>query len=117
MHLEGLDKFKKKLIHLIGSRTRDLPACSIAFQPSTLGVRTTESLRASFRTKGCNRCTSVTAHRVTSSSHTVLRMSEDKHNDRQLRATVRNATEIIRVQDDDNTEEANDDNEKDYDNR
>jgi hypothetical protein len=26
---KGLLKLKKKLIHLIGSRTRDLPACSI----------------------------------------------------------------------------------------
>jgi hypothetical protein len=32
---EGLDKFKK-LIYLIGSRTRDLPACSIAPQTTTL---------------------------------------------------------------------------------
>jgi hypothetical protein len=31
---EGLDK--EKIIHLIGSRTRDLPACSIVPQPSTL---------------------------------------------------------------------------------
>jgi hypothetical protein len=27
--LEGLGKMKKKLIHLTGSRTRDLPACSL----------------------------------------------------------------------------------------
>jgi hypothetical protein len=27
---EGLGKLKKKKIHLIGFRTRDLPACSIA---------------------------------------------------------------------------------------
>jgi hypothetical protein len=34
---EGLDKLKKKKnIHLIGSRTRYLPACSIVPQPSTL---------------------------------------------------------------------------------
>jgi hypothetical protein len=32
MQLEGLEKSKKKIIHLIGSRTRDLPACSIATQ-------------------------------------------------------------------------------------
>jgi hypothetical protein len=29
MRLQGLDKLKKKLIYLIGSRTRDLPACSV----------------------------------------------------------------------------------------
>jgi hypothetical protein len=31
---EGLGQFKK--IHLIGTRTRDLPACSIVPQPTTL---------------------------------------------------------------------------------
>jgi hypothetical protein len=34
MRLEGLDKFKE--IHLIGTRSRDLPACSIVRQPTTL---------------------------------------------------------------------------------
>jgi hypothetical protein len=33
VRLEGLDKLKK-CIHLIGSRTRDLPACSIVPQRS-----------------------------------------------------------------------------------
>jgi hypothetical protein len=35
MRLEGLGKLKKK-IHLIGTRTRDLPVCSIVPQPTTL---------------------------------------------------------------------------------
>jgi hypothetical protein len=35
VRLEGLSKLKKK-IHLIGTRTRDLPACSIVPQPTTL---------------------------------------------------------------------------------
>jgi hypothetical protein len=35
MRLEGLGKLKKK-IHLIGTRTRDLPACSIVPQPTTI---------------------------------------------------------------------------------
>jgi hypothetical protein len=35
VRLEGLGKFKK-FIHLIGSRTRDLSACSIVPQPTTL---------------------------------------------------------------------------------
>jgi hypothetical protein len=34
LRLEGLGKLKK--IHLIGTRTRDLPACSIVPQPTTL---------------------------------------------------------------------------------
>jgi hypothetical protein len=34
VRLEGLGKLKK--IHLIGTRTRDLPACSIVPQPNTL---------------------------------------------------------------------------------
>jgi hypothetical protein len=29
MRLEGLGKLKKKEIHLIGTRSRDFPACSI----------------------------------------------------------------------------------------
>jgi hypothetical protein len=33
LRLEGLDKLK---IHLIGIRSRDLPACSIVPQPTTL---------------------------------------------------------------------------------
>jgi hypothetical protein len=32
--LEGLGKLKKK-IHLIGTRTHDLPACNIVPQPTT----------------------------------------------------------------------------------
>jgi hypothetical protein len=32
VRLEGVDRLKK-FIHLIGSRTRDLPACSIVPQP------------------------------------------------------------------------------------
>jgi hypothetical protein len=36
MRLEGLDKLKKKSNDLIGNRTRDLPACSIVPQPTTL---------------------------------------------------------------------------------
>jgi hypothetical protein len=36
MRLEGLSKLGKKKIHLIVIRTRDLPACSIVPQPSTL---------------------------------------------------------------------------------
>jgi hypothetical protein len=35
VRLEGLGKLKKK-IHLIGTRNRDLPACSIVPQPTTL---------------------------------------------------------------------------------
>jgi hypothetical protein len=35
MRLEGLGKLKK-INDVIGTRTRDLPACSIAPQPSTL---------------------------------------------------------------------------------
>jgi hypothetical protein len=35
VQLEGLSKLKKK-IHLIGTRTRDLPDCSIVPQPTTL---------------------------------------------------------------------------------
>jgi hypothetical protein len=35
VRLEGTGKLKK-FIHLIRTRTRDLPACSIALQPSTL---------------------------------------------------------------------------------
>jgi hypothetical protein len=35
VRLEGLGKLKKK-IHLIGTRTRDLPACTIVPQPTTL---------------------------------------------------------------------------------
>jgi hypothetical protein len=34
VRLEGLGKLKK--VHLIGTRTRDLPACSIVSQPTTL---------------------------------------------------------------------------------
>jgi hypothetical protein len=34
LRLEGLDKLKT--IHAIGTRTRDLPACSIVPQPTTL---------------------------------------------------------------------------------
>jgi hypothetical protein len=34
MQLEGLSKLKK--IHLIGTRSRDLTACSIVDQPTTL---------------------------------------------------------------------------------
>jgi hypothetical protein len=34
VRVEGLGKLKK--IHLIGTRTRDLPACSIVPQPTTL---------------------------------------------------------------------------------
>jgi hypothetical protein len=34
VRLEGLGKLKKK-IHLIGTRSRDLPACSIVPQPTT----------------------------------------------------------------------------------
>jgi hypothetical protein len=34
VQLEGVGKFKK--IHLIGTRIRDLPACSIVPQPTTL---------------------------------------------------------------------------------
>jgi hypothetical protein len=34
VQLEGLSKWKK--IHLIGTRTRDLPACSIVPQPTML---------------------------------------------------------------------------------
>jgi hypothetical protein len=34
VRLEGLGQLKK--IHLIGTRTRDLPACSIVPQPTTL---------------------------------------------------------------------------------
>jgi hypothetical protein len=34
MRLEGLGQLKK--IHLIGIRTRDLPACNIVPQPTTL---------------------------------------------------------------------------------
>jgi hypothetical protein len=34
MQLEGLDQLKK--IHFIGNRTRDLPACNIVPQPTTL---------------------------------------------------------------------------------
>jgi hypothetical protein len=34
VRLEGLGKLKK--IHLIGTRTLDLPACSIVPQPTTL---------------------------------------------------------------------------------
>jgi hypothetical protein len=34
VHLEGLCEWKK--IHLIGTRTRDLPVCSIVPQPTTL---------------------------------------------------------------------------------
>jgi hypothetical protein len=37
VRLEGLGKFKNKFIHLIGSRTRDLPACSIV--PQQLSYR------------------------------------------------------------------------------
>jgi hypothetical protein len=36
VRLEGLCKFKKK-IHLIGTRSRDLPACSIVPQPNEEG--------------------------------------------------------------------------------
>jgi hypothetical protein len=36
MRLEGLCKSKKKINDLIGNRTRDLPACSIVLQPTTL---------------------------------------------------------------------------------
>jgi hypothetical protein len=35
LRLEGLGKLKKK-IHLIGTRTRDLPACIIVSQPTAL---------------------------------------------------------------------------------
>jgi hypothetical protein len=35
MRLEGLGKLKKK-IHLIGTQTRDLSACSLKPQPTTL---------------------------------------------------------------------------------
>jgi hypothetical protein len=35
VRLEGLGQLKKK-IHLIGTRTRDLPACSIVPEPTTL---------------------------------------------------------------------------------
>jgi hypothetical protein len=35
VRLEGLDKLKKK-IHLIGTQSRDLPACSIVPEPTTL---------------------------------------------------------------------------------
>jgi hypothetical protein len=35
VRLEGLSKLKEK-IRLIGTRTRDLPACSIVPQPTTL---------------------------------------------------------------------------------
>jgi hypothetical protein len=35
VQMDGLGKLKKKKNHLIGSRTRDLPACSIA--PKQLG--------------------------------------------------------------------------------
>jgi hypothetical protein len=35
VRLEGLGKLKKK-IHVIGTRTHDLPACSIVPQPTTL---------------------------------------------------------------------------------
>jgi hypothetical protein len=38
VRLEGLDKLKK-LIYLIGSRTRELPACSVVPQLSTLPHR------------------------------------------------------------------------------
>jgi hypothetical protein len=34
VRLEGLGQLKK--IHLMGTRTRDLPACSIVPQPTTL---------------------------------------------------------------------------------
>jgi hypothetical protein len=34
VRLEGLGQLKK--IHLVGTRTRDLPACSIVPQPTTL---------------------------------------------------------------------------------
>jgi hypothetical protein len=34
VRLEGLDQLK--IVHLIGTRTRDLPACSIVPQPTTL---------------------------------------------------------------------------------
>jgi hypothetical protein len=37
VQLEELDKLKK--IHLIWTRTRDLPACSIVPQPTTLPTR------------------------------------------------------------------------------
>jgi hypothetical protein len=33
---ENVGKFKNKFIHLIGTRTRDFPACSIVSQPSML---------------------------------------------------------------------------------
>jgi hypothetical protein len=36
VRLEGLGKLKKKLIPLIGSRTRDLPVCSISAEASTV---------------------------------------------------------------------------------
>jgi hypothetical protein len=36
VRLGGLGKSKKKIIDLMGTRTCDLPACSIAPQPSTL---------------------------------------------------------------------------------
>jgi hypothetical protein len=37
MRLEGIGKLKKKKkIHLIGTRTRYLPACSVVPQPTTL---------------------------------------------------------------------------------
>jgi hypothetical protein len=34
VRLEGLGKLKK--IHILGTRTRDLPACSVVAQPTTL---------------------------------------------------------------------------------
>jgi hypothetical protein len=36
VRLEGLSQLKKRSNDLIGNRTRDLPACSIVSQPTTL---------------------------------------------------------------------------------
>jgi hypothetical protein len=36
VRLDGLAKLKKKKIHIFGTRTRDLPGCSIVPQPATL---------------------------------------------------------------------------------
>jgi hypothetical protein len=36
VRLQGLGKLKKKIINVIGTRTRDLPACNIVSHPNTL---------------------------------------------------------------------------------
>jgi hypothetical protein len=36
VRVEGVGKLKKKKINLIGGRSRDIPACSIVLQPTTL---------------------------------------------------------------------------------